>query len=78
MLAKDMIYGRCQHVRAHHHSGAAASRSVVHGTVFVGRKVADLHRIQRPDAVVERPTGETLAERTGKHLRIERKDVGLP
>src|SRR4029079_14912735 len=42
----------------------------------VDRMIADIARFQAPDSVGETATGKTGAERTGKHLRIERQDGG--
>ena len=67
-----MIDRRCKDIGLEHHSRSAARRSVVHRPVPVGREVADLHCLQRPDSLAKRPSSERYAERAGKHLRIER------
>ena len=65
-----------QHIGAHHHARAAAGRRVVDRAVPVGREVADLHRLERPRARLQRPAGERQAERARKHFGIEREHGG--
>ena len=60
---QDMIDRRGEHVRAHHHPRPAAGRSVVDRAVLVGREVADLNRVERPDPLFERAAGKADTER---------------
>jgi len=46
-------------IRLQHHAGSAARRRVVHGAVFVGRMIADIDRLKRPQVPGERFPGET-------------------
>ena len=60
--------GGVDHVGAHHHAGAAAERGVVHRAVPVGGEVADVDRVERPDAGRQGPAGERAGERAREHL----------
>ena len=66
------------HVGAHHHAGAAAERGVVHCPVPVGGEVADVDRIERPDAARQRPAGERAGERPREHLGEQGQHGGAP
>ena len=57
------------HVGPHDHAGAAAERQVVDAAVPVGRELAQVERLERPDALLQRAPGERMAERPGEHLR---------
>ena len=42
------------------------------GAMLVLGEIPDLHRLQRPGPLLQRPSGKRHAQRPGKHLRIER------
>ena len=54
----------------------AATMGVINGAMLVGGKIADLQGLERPLAVFQRPARQRHAQRTGKHLGIERQDCG--
>src|SRR5262245_27047013 len=83
--ARTPVVGRkCRVDRArndvglHHHAGAAAGRRIIDGAVAVARPVANVERIEPPDAGRERLAGEAQAERPWKHLREDGQDGCVP
>jgi hypothetical protein len=73
-----MIQRSGENVGAHHHAGAAAGRGVVDRTMAVLGEIADLHGVEQPTSLGQRAAGQAMAERPGKHLRVERQDSGRP
>ena len=65
-------------VGAQHHAGAAAERRIVHAAVAIGREVADVHRLERPDTGPQRAAGERMLQRTREHLGKQRQYGGVP
>src|SRR5690606_9227301 len=60
-LAPDGIDRRRHHIRPHHHARPAARWRIVHGTVPVGRKIADIDRFKGPFPRFKRPARERHA-----------------
>ena len=62
------VDGRGQHVGAQHHAGAAARGRIVHRAVPAEAVLADVVRVERPVAALQRLAGQGKSERAGKHL----------
>ncbi len=65
-----------QHIGAHHHAGAAAGGRVVDRAVRADPVLADVLRLERPDARGERLARQARAERAREHLGIESENGG--
>ena len=72
----DAVERRGEHVGPQHHPRPAAGRRVVDAAVLVGGEVADLARVEAPQALGQRPPGQADAQRPRKHLRVKRQDGG--
>ena len=44
-------------------------RGIVHGAVFIARKISNVHHFQRPRPVLQALSDEARTEWPGKHLR---------
>ncbi len=64
---------RIDDVGPHHHAGPAAERRVVDGAVLIAREIADVHRLQPPEAFRQGLAGERMAERPREHLGEDRQ-----
>src|SRR5450830_1644642 len=58
LIVGDSIERAGEHVRLHHHAGPTAGRRVVDGAMLVGGVRADVAGVERPEAGIERLTGE--------------------
>ena len=57
---RDAVERRRDHIGAQHHARTSPGRGVIDRPVPIGREVADLHGIERPPALGQRPAGERL------------------
>ena len=65
-------------VGAQNHAGAAAGRRVVDAAVAIGRRIADVARLELPETGGLRLAGEARAQRSGKHVGEERENGCSP
>ena len=77
-VVRQRVEGARQHIGLHHHAGPAAGRRVVDGAVLVGGCVADVVRVERPEAGRERLAGEACRQRSGKHFRKNGQHARAP
>src|SRR5205823_13908677 len=70
----DVVERRRNDVGAKHHPRPAARWRVVDGAMLVGREIADVLRLERPEALLERPPRQAGAERARKHVGVKRQD----
>src|SRR5262245_47233136 len=77
-VARDRVERTREHVRLHHHSGAAARRRIIDGAVLVGGMRAYVDSVERPDARRKRLAGEALRQRAGKHFREDGQYARAP
>ena len=68
---------RFQRFRPHHHAGTAAIRAIVHGAVIVVGEIPGVMGMQRPDALLQRASGDAAGGQRAEHLREQGDDVDL-
>ena len=68
------VEGGGEHVATQHHAGPAAGRRIVDCAVAADAVLADVPRLERPDAAGEGVPGEGRAEGAREHLRMKRQD----
>lgn len=58
------------------HASAAACGRIIDGAMLVGRKVTDLQSVEAPAPLLHRAARHRMAQRSGEHIRVKRKDLG--
>ena len=73
---RDTVERGGEHVGPEHHSSTAAGGRIVDAAMFVGREVADLDRVERPNTFAQRPPRQAYPQWPREHLGIEGQNGG--
>src|SRR5262245_23010199 len=73
---RHAVERRPENVGPKHHPRSSACWRIVDALVLVGREIADVDGVERPDALLKRLPGQARAKRTRKHLGVKREDGG--
>src|SRR5882724_6315319 len=78
MVMKADVLARAIDAASAGHAGPPTGRGIVDGAVLVGRMVANVDRVERPHALLQRLTGKAQPKGPRKHLGKNREDGCAP
>ena len=74
----DLVQCRRHDIGLQHHADAAPERHVIDSPVLIARKLPNVQRFQRPDALLQGFPGKRCPKRSRKHLREQRQNRRPP